>query len=309
MQVVSASRRTDIPAFYSPWLMARLRAGFVKVPNPFNPRRIATVDLTPRSVACLVLWSKDPRPLLPHLGELEERGYRTLFHITLTGLPSALEPGVPPAGEIAGAVRELARRVGPGRVVWRFDPVLLSPLTPAESILRAFSALAGELRGAVRHVVVSFARPYGQVLSRLRRAGASGFLFPDVTEGPAEEALPRVAPLAAALAEIAAEHGLEVFSCAGRLDLAPCGVRAGACIDAALLREEFGLLLPSRKDPGQRAECRCLRSVDIGIYGTCRHRCLYCYARTDAALARGLRHDPLAPLLIGGDGEREDWQS
>lgn len=305
MQIVSASRRTDIPAFYTPWLMERLRAGFVRVPNPFNPRRISTVDLRPEQVAALILWTKDPRPLLPHLEELQGRGYRTLFHVTLTGLPRTLEPQVPPADAVAAAVRQLSHRIGPGRVVWRFDPILLSPLTPQEKILTAFAELAASLQGAVGQVTVSFARPYRQVLPRLRRAAAEGFAFPDLTQLPPDAALARIGPLAAAMAETAARRGIAVFSCAERLDLAPFGIRPGACIDSALIKEQFGLDLLPRKDPGQRPECRCLRSIDIGIYGTCGHRCLYCYARGDSLLTRGVRHDPQGTMLIGGEEEEE----
>lgn len=299
MQIVSASRRTDIPAFYAPWLMSRLRAGYAKVPNPFNPRQIATVDLRPERVAALFLWSKDPRPLLPHLEELESRGYRTVFHVTATALPRPLEPRVPPAASVVAAMREISRRIGPGRVVWRFDPLLLSSATPPETILCAFSRLAAALEGDVRQVMVSFARPYRQVLPRLRRAGAREYDFSDLDRLPAGEALSRVAPLACALAQEASRRGMAVFSCAGRLDLSPQGIRPGACIDPVLLREELGLDLLPRKDPGQRPECRCLRSIDIGIYGTCRHGCLYCYARGDSALGREKRHDPQGEMLLG----------
>lgn len=305
MQIVSASRRTDIPAFYTPWLMDRLRAGYARVPNPFNPRRISTVDLRPEHVAALFFWTKDPRPILPHLEELESRGYRTVFHVTVTGLPHLLEPRVPPAADVISAVREISRRVGPGRVVWRFDPVLLSPLTPEKKIISAFDALSSLMEGAVRQVTVSFARPYRQVLSRLRRGGARGYDFPDLTQLPPEEALRRVSPLASALAEIAARRGMVVFSCAERLDLTPLGIRPGACIDGTLIREEFALDLAPRKDPGQRPECRCLRSVDIGMYGTCRHGCLYCYARGDSALGRGRMHDPQGAMLMEGEEEEE----
>lgn len=300
MQIVSASRRTDIPAFYTPWLLARLRAGSARVPNPFNPRQISTVDLRPEHVAALFFWTKDPRPLLPHLQELENRGYRTVFHITVTGLPRALEPHVPPADAVAAAVREISRRIGPGRVVWRFDPVLLSPLTPQGEIVSSFGVLSSALEGAVRQVTVSFARPYRQVLSRLRRCGARGFDFPDLAQLPPEEALARVSPVASLLAEMAARRGMPVFSCAERLDLTPWGIRRGACIDGTLVREEFGLDLPPRKDPGQRPECRCLRSLDIGMYGSCRHGCLYCYARGDSALRQGKVHDPKGAALMGG---------
>lgn len=296
MKIVSASRRTDIPAFYTPWLMNRLREGFARVPNPFNPRQIATVGLRPEEVGALVFWTRDPRPLLPHLDELDGRGYRYFFHVTLTGLPTQLEPGVPPAAEVLAAVRTLSRRLGPERIVWRFDPVILPPLVSAEATLNAFTRLAAELRGETGRVVISFARPYTRVRARLRRHHME---LPDLTGLPPAAARERTAPLAASLARMAGENGMEIYACAERIDLTACGIRPARCIDAGLLLHAFGLALPAGKDRGQRPDCGCLPSVDIGIYGTCRHGCLYCYAGGDRALAGGAVHDQRSPLLLG----------
>ncbi|MDO3378571.1 DUF1848 domain-containing protein [Geoalkalibacter halelectricus] len=303
MHIISASRRTDIPAFYTPWLLERLRAGHVEVPNPFNPHQVRRVDLRPQAVAGIVFWSKDPRPLLPHVADLDRRGYTSLFHITLTALPAPLEPRVPPPEEILAAVEELADKIGPQRLIWRFDPIVLSSLTPEERIISAFASLAEALQGKVRHCVISFARYYRQVQARLRRAPALEVFDPDRHD--AAEALKRLGPLAAALAREGARRDLEVVSCAEPLDLSPFGVRPAACIDAALLGELFGVDLPRRKDGGQRLACRCSKSIDIGIYGTCRHGCLYCYARGDSALTRGLHHDPRATRLVTKAAPRE----
>jgi hypothetical protein len=300
MHVISASRRTDIPAFYTPWLLRRLAAGYVRVPNPFNSRQISTIDLKAANVACLVFWTKDPRPLLPHLIQMEQSGYRFIFHVTLTGLPSALEPDVPPWTEIAEAVRTLSCRIGAERIVWRYDPVLISCLTPEDRLRRNFSEISQALEGQVRRVTISFARYYRQVQRRLRLHYPE-IDFLDLARLSAAESLARIGPLAAELSAVAASRGMEIVSCAEPLDLSPFGVSPAPCIDADHLRSLFGLSLSPRKDPGQRPECGCIRTVDIGIYGTCRHRCLYCYARSDAALVRGERHDPCSARLIGED--------
>ncbi|MBE0599160.1 MAG: DUF1848 domain-containing protein [Desulfuromonadales bacterium] len=291
MKIVSASRRTDIPAFYAPWLMQRLRQGEVRVPNPFNAHQVTTVDLQPSQVACLVLWTKDPRPLLPHLEELETRGYRTLFQITVTGLPSLLEPRVPPAADIVTAMQTLAGRIGPERIVWRFDPLLLPPLMAPETTVAIFGHLTQALEGVVRRVVISFARPYVQVVRRLRRHRLE--LADPATLDPQCKRR-----LAAPLAAIAREYGLEISACAEETDFAADGVAKGRCIDPRQLQAAFGLQLPARKDRGQRPGCGCLPSVDIGIYGTCRHGCLYCYGATDRLLLGGAVHAPDDAMLV-----------
>ncbi len=294
MKVVSVSRRTDIPAFYPEWFMNRVRSGYACSRNPFNPKQISTVSLQADKVAALVFWTKDPRPLLPHLDELERRGLRFLFHITLTGLPCALEPEVPESGLIVKAMRRLAGRLGARRVIWRFDPVVLGEGMAPWQVEERFVRLADALQGAVPEVRVSFLRQYRQVARRLK--GEMGIADLD-TE--ANGAIPEaVAETAALLGAAARRRGLAISSCAERFDLRPFGIMPGRCIDAGLLEEIFGLHLDPRKDPGQRPECGCIRSIDIGMYGTCRHGCVYCYAATDRAL-REARHDPQSPFLFG----------
>ena len=294
MHIVSASRRTDIPAFYSPWLMNRLREGYALVPNPFNPRQVSKVDLRPERVACLVLVTKDPRPMLPHLEELEGRGFRFLFQVTVTGLPRFLEPGVPEAAEVIDAVRRLASMIGPGRVTWRFDPILLTGSETADTPLAAFRTIASQLEGAVDRVIISFAREYATVKTRLQGiAGGNEVMF----LGPDPHLKERIA---AGLTEEAARHRMAVQSCAEPHLLSPFGIAPGKCIDPDQIRDLFGIEFRAGKAQGQRSACLCARSVDIGIYGTCPHRCLYCYASCDAAFRRGEIHDPLQPALLSG---------
>ena len=136
--IVSASRRTDLPAFYTPWLLRRLGEGEVLVPSPRHPHRLSRIPLTPDVVDCLVFWTKNPTPLLPHLRELEQSGYSFYFQITLTPYGSQWEPGVPPVTERIAVFQRLASVLGPGQVVWRYDPVLLSPQWTVQAHQRAF---------------------------------------------------------------------------------------------------------------------------------------------------------------------------
>ena len=292
MQIVSASRRTDIPAFYSEWLMNRLREGHALVPNSFNPRQVSRVPLRPDEVACLVLVTKDPRPMIRYLEELDLRGYRYYFQVTLTGLPKVLEPGVPEPAAVIDAMQRISKRIGPRKMIWRFDPILLSLDTSPEIIIGSFANLADRLAGSTERVIISFARRYRSVDIRLRRAALQkgvDFLSADS---------PEKGMLAAALANAAAKRGLMIQSCADPEDLTRYGISPGSCIDVRLIRELFGIELAGAKDRSQRSDCRCARSIDLGIYGTCPHGCIYCYASCDSALAAGRRHSPEKPSLL-----------
>jgi len=276
--IISVSRRGDIPAFGADWFMEKLRAGEVAVPNPFRPGRERQVCLSREAVDALVFWSREPQPLLRHLAEIERRGYPFYFLITLTGYPRFLEPAAPAAAEALRSLGELTRRIGRRRLVWRYDPVIFTPVTNLRFHADNFSRLAELLAPVASRVIVSFFDPYPKVVRRLRRTG----IDPSAAAGSPEQQLELLERFAAA----ALRSGLEIQSCAEPAlgATAPPGANArplvgpGKCVDEELLNEVFGLKLAYRKDPSQRRLCLCQQSVDIGSYGTCRHGCLYCYA-------------------------------
>ncbi|MHB8765637.1 MAG: DUF1848 domain-containing protein [Deferrisomatales bacterium] len=284
--IVSASRRTDLPARFAPWLLARLEEGFAEVPHPFAPTRVRRVDLRPApagALEALVLWTRDPSPLLGALPAWEAGGLRTLWLVTITGYPAALEPAAPDPGRAVAAVRDLARVVGPERVSWRYDPVLLCPAAGVDRRWHRenFTRLAGQLAGSTARCVVSLYDDYAKARRRLAAAGLA----------PGTEAEGRA--LAADLADRARAAGIALQSCCE--DLADAGIPAGACIDGRLLDALWGIGAATRRDAGQRPGCRCAPSVDLGVYDTCGHGCLYCYATTTGARAR--THDPTAPRV------------
>ncbi len=297
--IVSASRRTDIPAFFGDWFLGRVRAGWAAVANPFNPRQVRRVSLAPERVAALVFWTKNPAPFLPCLDELDARGFAYYFLYTLNPYPRLLEPGLPPLAERLDSFRALADRLGPERVVWRYDPIIVTSATPPDYHLENFARLARELAGSTRRVVISFLELYAKVRRRLAPALArAGWELADYKDGAHEEDLRR---LAGGLAALARERGLEMRACAEERDLTAQGVMPSACIDAGLLTRLFGLELTPAKDPHQRGACGCAPSVDIGAYDTCSHGCLYCYASAGpkAVAANLARHQPDSPLLVG----------
>ncbi len=176
--IISASRRTDIPAFYTPWLMNRIAAGYCTVPNPFNRNQVTRVSLLPEEVAAIVFWTRNPRPLLARLDELDARGFRYYFQYTILDYPRALEPKTPPVDAAVRTFRALADRLGPARVIWRYDPIVLSLATDADFHRQRFAAIARQLRGSTQRVVVSVMDHYKKIAGRLQALAAQGIEIP-----------------------------------------------------------------------------------------------------------------------------------
>lgn len=291
--IISASRRSDIPAFYAAWFMNRIRAGYCLVPNPFNPRQISRVSLAPADVDAIVFWTRNPRPLMGRLAALDEAGFKYSFLFTIVGHPRQIDPKSPSTAAATATFRDLAARLGPERVIWRYDPIVLSTLTRAEFHLENFEALARQLSGSTRRVVISTVNLYRKAKPRLDRLqGTPAELVP-----PSESDLERLIPK---MREVAGEHGMGIVSCAEELDLRRFGVEPGKCIDDGLLRDALGIEVCGKKDPGQRDACGCVASRDIGVYDTCLFGCAYCYATRsfERARERYHAHDPHSPSLL-----------
>lgn len=294
--IISASRRTDLPAFYSKWLMNRIRAGFCLVPNPFNPSQVTRVSLLPGDVEVFVFWTRDARPMLDSLSELDRMGCRYMFLVTVVDYPAALGPGDLRTEEAISMVHRLAGMIGPDRVVWRYDPIVFSNVTDAAFHQERFSRLAGALRGSTRRVIVSgltFYRRNSRAIDALAKAG--------IVVCPKENVPVRqMEGLLKTMVEVAAREGLELVSCAETLDWRRMGVIPGRCIDNELIKRVFGLDVSAIKDPGQRPACGCVMSRDIGVYNTCVRGCPYCYAVSsiDDAKRTCRLHDPEAASLV-----------
>jgi len=291
--VYSASRRTDIPAFYGDWMIRRLREGRVASRNPRNPRQVSVYHLDP-AVDALVFWTKDPGPFLPRLPEIDALGYPYYFQFTLTGYGPDIEPalGGAPRQRIIDTFIELSRRIGPDRVVWRYDPILLTPAHTPAWHLDAFERIADRLAGRAASCVISFADRYAHLASVWAALGVQD-AFAD--EGADEGACAGAGAknLAEALARAARARAICLTACAEDIH----GVAPSRCVDPEIIARVSGRPPASRKDPGQRAACHCAVSRDIGAYRTCRHGCVYCYAAAGPAPGP---YDPDSPLLCGG---------
>jgi hypothetical protein len=278
--IISASRRSDIPARFAEWFMARVREGHCDVTNPFNARQVTRVSLMPADVDAVVFWSKNPAPLLPHLDELEQRGFRCGFLVTVNEYPREIEPGVPPLADRVETVRMLSGRLGVRNVVWRYDPIILSDRMTAEWHMERYCGLARLLAPYVDHVIVSFVDFYRKTERRLRAVekAMGDRMLRDAFNAPDVEGLIRE------LIRCSGDAGLSIQSCAEDTSLEAMGIPAGACIDSHWIQRFAGIEVPQIKDPGQRGLCRCVPSRDVGQVNTCTIGCRYCYA-TDG------RHD------------------
>ena len=282
--IISASRRTDIPAFYSDWLMHRLTAGSVLVPNPRSVTRWGQVSLALSVVDCLVFWTKNPIPMLDKLARIEEMGYAFYFQFTLTPYGRDIEPHLPPKDELIAAFRALAKQLGKHRVQWRYDPVLLDEAHTIDWHAQQFDRLCAELADSTTRCTISFIDQYRSMKKAFRPLTQE-----EMTE------------LAATFAATARGYHLPVCTCAEAVDLSHLGISHGACIDKSVVEAATGCAVALPPAKNQRDACACVDSVDIGVYDTCGNGCRYCYATW--SLPRAVRqlgaHDPHAPALIG----------
>jgi hypothetical protein len=292
--IISASRRTDIPAFYADWFVNRIRAGFCTVPNPFNPSQVARISLKPEDVDVIVFWTRNPRPLTPHLGELDARGYRYYFQYTLLDNPRPIDPHVPPVEGSLKTFCELAGHVGPERVIWRYDPIVFSNVTGREFHQQTYERIAQALRGYTHRSVISILDVYHKAEKRLKALAQHGIELATLDRDDRGK-------LMRALVEIAARNDIEITSCAEQIALQPYGIRPGKCVDDEYIGRVFGLDVTHAKDPSQRLACGCVISRDIGMYNSCLFGCQYCYATSslERAKVNHAQHHPDSPSLIG----------
>ena len=286
--IISASRRTDIPTYYSEWFMNRIQEGYVCVRNPMNIHQISQIALTPDVVDGIVFWTKNPLPMLPKLDSLKE--YMYYFQFTLNAYGKDIEANVPNKNDIIiPAFKELSQKIGAERVIWRYDPILLTSKYTIDYHVKYFEEIAKRLAGYTHKCIISFLDLYRNTKSNMKHL--------DIL--PLEEA--EMLELALKLVDIARKYNLVVESCAERINLEQFGIAHGHCIDCNLLERLLGEKLDLGKDPNQREECGCMASIDIGMYNTCKNGCVYCYAyHSKNSVANNCeKHDPLSPLISG----------
>lgn len=286
--IISASRRTDIPAYYADWFYNRVAAGFVLVRNPMNPRQVSRIALNPESVDCFVFWTKNPVNFIERLTLL--RDYKFYFQFTITPYEKDVEAGVPDKRLVIDVFRKLSEKIGADKVIWRYDPILLSSRKYSLAYHQEqFSNLCDKLGRYTKKCIISFYDNY-----RFAGANTKNLELREIQPGDMQE-------LGASFARIAKLHSLQIETCAEAVDLSEYGIAHGRCVDNRMIAKITGCNFEMIKDKNQRELCGCAESVDIGSYSTCLNRCLYCYATRSFAEAatRFKQHNPESPLLFG----------
>jgi len=295
--IISASRRTDIPSFYAEWFIKRIRAGYCTVPNPYNLQQVGHISLNPEDVDVVVFWTRNPKPLLQHVEELDQRGFRYYFLYTLLGYPRQIDTKGPDRDTALKTFRQLAKKIGPERVVWRYDPIVFSRLTGAQFHEQNYSEIAQALRGSTFRSVISVMDFYNKFRKRLDQLNQQDIGIFDHNG----HSSPRYDALMESIIQAAQENGMEIFSCSEERDMTPYGILPGKCIDDDYIEKTFGIEVGHKKDPGQRMACGCIVSKDIGIYDTCLFGCQYCYATGNFERSKENydNHNPESPSLMG----------
>lgn len=331
--LVSASRSTDIPAFYADWFFHRLEVGYSAWTNPFNGVRSY---VSYKNTRFIVFWSKNPRPLLKYLPILERKGIGCYIQYSLNDYEAeGLEKSVPPLAQRIGTFKQLVEHLGKGHVIWRFDPLVLTDQISIDTLLNKIDDIGTQLHGYTEKLVFSFADilSYRKVQSNLKKANIN---YLDWTESQMRE-------FAQKLAKLNEKWGYELATCGEKIDLTEFGVKKNHCIDDDLIIrlayddkilmdylnvkflpkpqpnifEEYEPLpegaieLPNgryathgnNRDKGQRLFCGCIKSKDIGEYNTCVHGCEYCYANASKELAianlRSHKDNPFSETITG----------
>ncbi len=287
--IISASRRTDIPAFYSEWMINRFREGYVHTKNPMNPNQIKRIELSPDHIDCIVFWTKDPEPMLPRLLELDDMGYHYYFQFTLTPYDRGIERRLRDKKEILQTFKKLSDSIGEDRVLWRYDPILLNEDITIGYHKSSFEKLCRELQGYTGSCTISFIDLYAKLRSAVQEK---------LIRALQEEEMHQLSYI---FSETGYKYGMELKACVTEeFDFSLYGITSAACIDPTIIEKICQKSIKIKKDHNQRKGCNCVQSTDIGIYNTCANGCVYCYANhSETSITKNnLLHDTKSSILI-----------
>jgi hypothetical protein len=300
--IINTGCRTDIPAFYSKWLMNRINEGFVYTRNPYNPNQVTKYSLNPNVVDCLAFCTKNPEPMLKYLDELKAK-YRMYWFVTITPYGKDIEPVVPDKNEVIENFKILSKSIGINSVGWRYDPIFIGNGFDVNKHIQCFKEMASKLKGYTNDVTISFLDLYEKVK---RNA-------PDLRPPTKEECI----EIGKAFAKIGKENNMIVHSCCEKTYLAEFGIDCKGCMSKEIVEKGIGTQLFPPKRKNIREDCNCLMGNDIGAYNTCGHLCKYCYANANRTIVKEnmKRHNPNSPFLVGNimpgdtihDASQKSW--
>ena len=256
--------------------------------NPMNIHQVSKVSLSPDLVDGIVLWTKNPLPMLDKINKLKQ--YAFYFQFTLNSYQTDVESNLPPKSDVLiPTFQKLSEKIGADRVIWRYDPVFLSEKYSISYHVEYFEKIARKLKDYTRKCTISFIDYYKNTVNNVKNLE-----LVDITEDDKNL-------VARYFSEIAHRYGFEIDTCAEDIDLGKYGISHARCIDNRLLERISGVSINIDKDKYQRLECGCIRSIDIGLYNTCKNGCKYCYANySHKTVERNIqKHDVNSPLLSG----------
>lgn len=283
--IINTGMRTDIPAFYSTWLLNRIKEGYVYVRNPYYKSQITKYSLSPDVVDCLAFCTKNPHPLISHLSELDK--YNQFWFVTITPYGKDIEPNVPNKMQVIEDFKKLSDYIGVDSVALRYDPIFIDNNFSVEKHIECFNRLLSHLKGYTHDCTISFLDLYEKVK---RNA-------PDLSP-PTEEEEKEIAE---AFSKIGSQNNIQIHACCEKDYLKDYGIDITGCMSQEIVEKAISNTLNVPKLNNKRQGCNCVLGNDIGAYNTCAHLCKYCYANANPSLVKEnmKRHIPTSPFLIG----------
>lgn len=287
--IINTGCRTDIPAFYSKWLMNRIREGYVLVRNPYYPNQVTKYSLSPNVIDCLAFCTKNPEPMLKYLNELDK--YRQYWFVTITPYGKDIEPNVPSKKSVIESFKKLSEHIGVDSIGWRYDPIFIGNGFNIKKHIENFEKIAKELKNYTHNCTISFLDLYEKVK---RNA-------PDIKPPTKEEQI----EIAKAFYRIGNDNNMTIHSCCEKTYLSEYGLKCNGCMSQEIIECAIKETLNPPKRKNIRQDCNCLMGNDIGAYNTCGHLCKYCYANANKGLVieNMKKHNENSPFLIGESEE------
>lgn len=291
--IINTGCRTDIPAFYSKWLINRIREGYVLVRNPYNPNQVTRYNLSPDVVDCLAFCTKNPEPMLKYLDEIDK--YKQYWFVTITPYGKDIEPNVPNKEKVIESFKKLSKHIGVNSIGWRYDPIFIGNNFDVNKHIYYFEKIAKELKNYTHNCTISFLDLYEKVK---RNA-------PEIKPPNHEEQI----QIAKVFSKIGKENNMVIHSCCEKTYLSQYGLKCNGCMSKEIVEKAIGCNLnPPNSRKNLRESCNCLMGNDIGAYNTCGHLCKYCYANANKGfvIENMKKHNDNSPFLIGGceDGDK-----